>query len=137
MTQGDLKAILEAGDDEACVAYFETATEDERSAVAAQALDWYAKQRASLLIEDSGKSWQVNPLLSATAVAVLATCSLAQIKKSGLHLRNGELDFRVFEARRPGWLTEFAAWSLEKSPIVWPTVRKLERAGLCQRPNTD
>ncbi len=30
MTQGDLKEILEAGDVEACLAFFEHATEDER-----------------------------------------------------------------------------------------------------------
>ena len=31
MKHGDLKAILEAGDVEACVAYFEHATEDEHA----------------------------------------------------------------------------------------------------------
>ena len=50
MTEGDLKAILVAGDVDACLAYFEHATEEERKAVASQALDWYAKQNANSMI---------------------------------------------------------------------------------------
>jgi hypothetical protein len=137
MTEGDLKAILVAGDVDACLAYFEHATEEERKAVASQALDWYAKQNANSMIAASATSWRANPLLGAAAAAVLASSSLAQIKKRGLNLRDNEVDLRVFEARKPDWLTEFAAWSLEKSPMIWPTVRRLERAGLCRRPSTD
>ena len=137
MTQGDLKAILEAGDVDACLAYFEHATEDERKAVAQLTLDWYAKQHAKLMIQESPNSWRVNPLLGTAAIAVLASCSLAQIKKRGWSLWPRQGDLRVFEARKPPWLTEFAAWSLERNPMIWPSVRALERAGLCRRPDTD
>jgi hypothetical protein len=137
MTHGDLKAILEAGDVDACLAYFENATEDERKAVAAQALDWYAKLQANSMIAESATSWRRNPLLIAAGLAVLASCSLAQIKKRGLSLGNDEMEFQLFKARRPEWLTEFAASSLERTPMSWPAVRRLERAGLCQRPSTD
>jgi hypothetical protein len=137
MTEGDLSAILAAGDVEACLAYFEHATEDERKAVAPQTLDWYAKQHTNWMIAESATSWRTNPLLDAATVAVLGSCSLAQIKKKRLSLRPSQADLRVFEARKPAWLTEFAAWSLERSPLAWPSVRALERAGLCGRPDTD
>jgi hypothetical protein len=137
MTQGDLKAILEAGDVEACVAYFELATEDERKAVAGLALESHAEQAATPMIAESPTRWRTNPLLGAAAAAVRASCSLSQLKKRGLNLTLEDADFRVLEARKPDWITDYAGWSLERNPAVWPSVRRLERAGLCRRPDTD
>jgi hypothetical protein len=137
MTRGDLKAILEAGDVDACLAYFERATEEERAAVASQALEWYKAQKANWMIADSPNSWRTNPLIGAASTAVIAACSLSQIKKEGITLGRADTDARVMEARRPAWLTDYAAWSLERLPAIWPAVRRLERAGLCRRPDTD
>jgi hypothetical protein len=137
MTQGDLRAILEAGDVEACVAYFERATEDERKAVAALALEWHATQDATTMVADGPGRWRLNPLLGAAAAAVLASCSLSQLKKRRVNLTLSDTDFRVLEARKPDWITEYAGWSLEQVPAIWPAVRRLERAGLCRRPATD
>ena len=58
MTRGDLRAILEAGDVEACLAYFEHATEDERRSVAELAIRWYALQNATPLITDGPGRWR-------------------------------------------------------------------------------
>jgi Family of unknown function (DUF6493) len=137
MTRGDLKAILEAGDVEACIAYFEHATEQERKAVAAQALEWYALQDKNWYVADGPTSGRTNPLLGAADAAVLASCSLGQLKKRGRNLRMSDTDFRVLAARKPDWITDYAGWSLEKLPAIWPAVRRLERAGLCRRPDTD
>ncbi len=137
MTQGDLKAILEAGDVEACLSYFERATEKERKAVAAESLEWYAKQHATFMIADGPNRWQENPLLAAANAAAHASCSLSQLKKRGLNFRISEVDFRVFQARKPDWLTEYASWSVERVPQVWQAVRRLQREGLCDRLETD
>ena len=136
MTKGDFKAILEAGDVEACVAYFEGAVEDERKAVAAQALEWYRVQKATGFIQE-GNTYRINPLLAAANAAVLATSSFSQLKKLSINLTRSDTDFRILKARKPGWMNEFVQWSLEKLPAVWPGVRRLERAGLCERPETD
>jgi hypothetical protein len=138
MTHGDLTAILEAGDVGACIAYFEHATEDERKAVAALAFDWYAAQEyAGSASGDGPRLWGTSPSFGAASAAVLAACSFSQLKKRGRNLRPGDVDFRILEARKPDWTTDFAAWSLNQVPAIWPAVRKLERAGLCRRPETD
>jgi hypothetical protein len=137
MTQGDLKAILEDGNVEACLAYFERATEDERKAVAARALEWYAAQAATPMIAESPSCWRRNPLLDAAEAAVRASCSLSQLQKRGVDLTLDDAGFRVLEARKPDWITEYAGSSLDRTPAVWPAVRRLERAGLCRRPDSD
>jgi hypothetical protein len=137
MTRGDLKAILEAGDVDACLAYFERATEEERKAAAALALEWYSVQHANLMIAEGPNRWRINPLYGAAKAAVLAACSLSQLKKRGRDLSLDDVDFQILSARRPDWLTDYAAWSLERHPSVWRAVRRLERAGLCRRPETD
>ncbi len=137
MTQGDLRAILEAGEVEACLAFFEHASETERRAVATLALEWYAVQDATPIIEAGPLTWKGNPLLPAAAAAVLASCTLSELKKRGLNLTNGDVNFRILQSRKPDWITDFAAWSLERFPQIWSAVRRLERAGLCSPPDTD
>jgi hypothetical protein len=116
MTRGDLRAILDAGDIEACLAYFHDATEDERKAVATLALEWYEAQQAAEKIAGSPRVWGSNPLLAAARLAVCASCSLSQIKKRGLNLTNGDVDLRMLQSRKPDWITEYAAWSLAWIP---------------------
>ena len=137
MTRGDLKAILDAGDLEACLAYFDHATETERNSVAAQSLECYKAQKAAPFRQVGPNSWGPNPSLVAADVAVLASCSLSELKKLGRNVTLGAHDFRILQARKPEWITDYATWSLEKLPAIWLAVRRLERAGLCRRPETD
>ena len=136
MIKGDLKAILENGEVDATVRYFEQATETERKEMAEWSLEWYRLQEMNWFIKDANGG-RINPLTQAASAAFLATGTLSQLKKHGRNLSRSDTDFTILAARKPDWLTEYAAWSLEKSPAVWPAVRRLERAGLCQRPDTD
>jgi hypothetical protein len=103
MTPAQLQQTLEQNDPDACLRFFSRATETERRAVSATAL-------ASLPIEGpfaamfrESRWWQ------ARAIAVLASCSFAELKQRGwLWLPEWDYVCAVLASRRPDWIDEFA-----------------------------
>jgi hypothetical protein len=137
LTVETLEAVLQKGDEQACVALFGDATEEERARVAECAVQCL-KRESDVFLQTSPGGFSRNPRNTVATIAVLASCSFSQIKKLGRHaIPLAEHINPVFAARRPSWLRDWAAMILEKFPQLWSSIRPLVRDGLCQRPETD
>jgi hypothetical protein len=160
MTSETLNALLEAGDAEGCIAFFAEATEVERRAVAKS-----AGSRLKALTKDSPDELVVTvpdpdglpvrvfgpwnllqpPGFRAARIAVLATATLPELKKTGAGcMLESEDAVAVLSARRPPWIADWAnhilTWyRVEAHSYLtvhqWNLIRGLVRAGLCTRPN--
>src|SRR5262245_49217934 len=124
MSQEKLTAILEKGNTKACLAFFDELPEKDRQGHASQSLDWFKAVNAKPIIQVNQNTWTSNPLLPAAEVAVLASCSLSQLKKLGRGAVPSE-SFEVLKARRPAWLDDWVEWFCDQSPHGWSLVRKL------------
>lgn len=73
----------------------------------------------------------------ACEVAVMGVATLAELRKERFdQIIEADATCEVLRDRRPDWLTEWTAFSLERQPqpLRWQFVRRLEREGLCGRP---
>jgi len=129
MSNEELNAILDRGDASACLEFFENATEAERKSVAKSAL-----QRAR------AAPWVHLADTRVFEIAVLASASLSQWKRRPWSYLSQDDVVAVLAARRPKWLDEWAQWICEdtsRHQFHWPALRRLERMGLCKRPQSD
>ena len=123
-------------DPERVAALLSGCSEEERRELAPVALAWYKKWWGDFASEIDGVPRQT--LNGTVTLAVLGTANLTQIKKHKVFGHyDEELCLRVLEERRPSWLALWAEWMLEEVPARWSFIRKLERQGLIQRPDTD
>jgi hypothetical protein len=138
LTPESLDDVLQKGDEQACLALFEQATEKERQTVADVAARRLREASAQMFIETRPGTFERNSLLNAAEIAVLASCSLSQLKKFGWRaIPEPEATYRVFSTRRPAWIDDWVTFALETTPRHFPLVRRLMRDGLCRRPPTD
>src|SRR5436190_10731384 len=108
LTPESLDAALIKGDQEACLALFDQATEKERQAVAEVALRRFKEYAADRFIQTRPEIFTRNPLLPAAEAAVFASGSLSQLKKSGWHaIPEQETAYRVLATRRPAWIDDW------------------------------
>jgi hypothetical protein len=160
MTSEALKALLEAGDAEGCIAFFAEATEDDRRALAKTAgshLSALTKNSPDELVVTEPRPdglpvrvfgpWnRLQPAgFRAARIAVLATATLVELKKIGAGcMLESEDAVAVLSARRPPWIADWAnhilSWhrAQDRSYLgvhKWNLLRGLARAGLCPRPN--
>jgi hypothetical protein len=170
MTSEDLQKVLDAHDAEACIALFANANEAERRAVAKTAaarlkavtsnsprlslrrlsrLSEEERRRLSSLPEEELRML-VSPVpmphggRRAAQVAVLATATLAELKKHGQRCFPPIDDaVAVLSTRRPPWVGDWAeeilSWRatehlFDDTADRWRYVRRLVREGLCPRP---
>jgi hypothetical protein len=162
VTPADLQALLDANDVKGCIALFSSATEAERRKVASVAATRLRAATAGIaarhvaflptMSEDllklvSPGAVDLRGGLRAAQVAVLATASYGALKKFGERALPPPDDaFAVLADRRPPWLDEWAeavlawggadAWQQFGMPHRWRLVRRLVRAGLCERPRS-
>ncbi len=135
LTAESLEVVLASGDEKACLALFAGATELERQAVAALACRWLKEQFAEPWVQTGPGTSIRNPRLTVAEAAVLASCSLGQLKKLGWRaIPSAELACQVLASRRPSWLADWARMVLEIHPRYMPIVRHLVREGLCRAP---
>jgi hypothetical protein len=134
MSAERLAAILQKGDQKACVKFFRDMPEKDRRQFAAQALVMYKKENR--IVEIGKGSFGFSDAFDAAQVAVYAACSLAEIRKIHAFLSDDELD-DVLLNRRPIWLSDWAAWFCEELPMRWAYLRRLIRDGLCRQPVSD
>ena len=128
----ELQQILEQNDLDACLRFFSQATEAERRALSGTALAAMPTQFPHVSPFRESPWWQVR------AIAVLASCSFAELKQRGwLWLPDWDHVCAVLAARRPDWIDEFAEALLDFSTGWWGHVRRLVREGLCRKPRTD
>ena len=132
MTPEQLQQILEQNDPDACLRFFSQATEAERHAVSGTALASMPIQGPHASPFRESRWWQVR------AIAVLASCSFAELKQRGWPwLPDWDYVCAVLAARRPDWIDEFADALLDFSTGWWGRVRRLVREGLCRKPRTE
>jgi hypothetical protein len=137
LTPESLQAVLDKGDEKACLALCINAPESERKAVAGLVVKWLALQAKHLMIETAG-SFTPNPLLAAAQVAALGCCSLSQLKEFGWKGFPGlEEAYAILRARRPAWIDEWMESVCLATPWRWPLARRLVRERLCRRPAGD
>lgn len=128
----ELRQILEQDDLDACLRFFSQATEAERRALSGIALAAMPTQFPLISPFRESPWWQVR------AIAVLASCSFAELKQRGwLWLPDWDHVCAVLAARRPDWIDEFAEAILNFSTGWWGHVRRLVREGLCSKPRTE
>ena len=133
-----LQQILSSGDAEACLQFFAGATEEERR---------LASKTVLASSERIGQEWMFlhlvgasgrNPWRDARGVALLASCSLEELKQDRMALLpNSDYVCRVLADRRPEWIDNFPDAVLEFSCGFWPLVRSVVRDGLCRKPTSD
>ena len=71
---------------------------------------------------------------------MLASASLSQWKRQRWSFLPQDDVVAVLAAQRPKWLDEWALWTCEdtrRHQFHWPALRRLERMGLCKRPQSD
>src|SRR5947209_6368024 len=125
-TVEQLKALLEKGDAAACVDFFTGADENERRSFAKLAEDRMRELSKKRIEETAPGTFQLNRLIPAASVAVLATCSLSTCKRFGwLIFPNGPDLQRVITDRRPKWLDDYAEFLLDQDNPAWLTVRAM------------
>jgi hypothetical protein len=133
-----LQRILNCGDAEACLQFFAGATEEERrlaSKTVLASLQGIEQERMFLhLVGASGCS----PWRDARGVALLASCSLEELRHERMTLLpNSDYVCRVLADRRPEWIDDFPDAVLEFSRGYWPLVRRVVRDKLCRKPKSD
>ena len=132
MTPEQLQQILEQNDPHACLRFFSQATEAQRQALSGIALAAMPAEGPYIGMFRESRWWQVR------AIAVLASCSFAELKQRGWPWLPGR-DYvcAVLAARRPQWIDEFADALLDYSGGWWGLVRQMVREGLCRMPRTE
>jgi Family of unknown function (DUF6493) len=133
----ELKAILEAGDVDACLALFRGLPEKERRVLAPQCLAWHREIRKNDFIETAPNTWQGNPLGPAAHVAVFCTGTLSELVKIPRWvLPRGDRAFDILADRRPPWLEPWTRHLLDGNRYWqdWRLVRRLVREGLIKKP---
>jgi hypothetical protein len=149
--------IIRSADARACVDFFDGMSEPDRKLFSERSLQWAnaiaGKQKENtqsyflskaeqedvdfytkIMLGEVEFSLDVSvEQFSAAAVAVLSSCNLSQIKKSGNKaLPEANFAFNVLANRRPSWLGKWCTHVLKISPVVhWKVVYDLEKAGLC------
>ncbi len=130
MREEVLEEIIRSGDVERCVTFFTDMPEKERKKLAPLTIRFL---RAS----DSG------PFVQCQRVAVLATASLAQLKRFGPEVISSSYDYDIDPEietlcdRKPEWLWDWCEWLLQRFEWEWKFVRRLVRRGACETPDTD
>jgi len=137
MDQSELQEIIERGDADACMGFFEGKTDKERSSVAKFCCERYRSlHRESERKEKTEK--RLSEQVGAARVAAIAACSFSDIKRLGWHARpTDDQIVRVFADRRPKWIGQWVEWLLEEEWYWyrWTLVRRLVREGIFPKPS--
>lgn len=125
-----LQEVVRSGDVVSCVDFFKGMPEKER------------KKLAPLAVRLLGER-ESGPYIQCQRVAVLATASLAQVKRFGPDIISSsrwydiDAEIETLHDRRPDWLQKWCEWFLDRFFWNWSLVRRLIREGLCEPPGTE
>jgi hypothetical protein len=141
-----LSRLIQAGDPQACAAFFAPLDEKARRELRAAAAA--LEERASRAYYADSNDEDKQRRHRCARLAVIATATWGHLRRAGLwphHL--GHLEehlsrlpsFQVLRDRRPPWLPRWAAFVCEDEWMasVWPALRDFELEGLVERPAGD
>ncbi len=158
MTMSELDEVILAGDASRCDTFFQSMKESQRKELAPRALQWASalngyvnRERPQFLVFDKAATGDIEfyrSIVSGKVVfpkefkpesypiarmAVLATCNLPELKKTGLKaLPEPEQAASILLARKPTWLDKWCALVLKEAPGThWRALRILEKNGAC------
>lgn len=138
MSDQQLVEILEQGDEQQCLAFFQGMPEPARRDLAPYCEEWFRKINKNQFLNTAPNVYSINPLFGAAKVAVFATASFSTLKKLGWDARpmGGRMD-EILLDRRPPWVSEWATALLEEQHYWanWRLIRRLVVAGLMEKPD--
>lgn len=131
MTPDELQGLIKAGVQDKLVEAMSSLTESERKPLAKTAARLFRAQRAE-------RSW-ISSGASSEALAVLGVCSWSDARRVRFFVWGKLVEpvYRVLKARRPEWLPQWMEKELADGFANWQLIRRLIRAGVCQKPNSD
>jgi hypothetical protein len=132
-----LRAAIDSGDEQACVLLLKG--QDERArrelhpeiAMKVEELDSALKDFSHPSRTQLYRSYMVARL------AMLGSATLGELKKTSLWPFHVEAAHAILMNRRPGWLTEWAEFEMERNVRNWALVRALVRDGLIPKQSAD
>ena len=125
--------IIRNADSDKCEKFFEKMTEHQRKLFAPHAIELLTELNLRVWELRSRNAGSVTELsLQKAKVAVLSTCTLAELKKLGEHaLPDPEEAARIMLTRKPTWLATWCNFVLRAAPNThWVTLYRLEQAGV-------
>ena len=140
--------LSKSNNQDACVRLFADATEVNRRALAPVALAWY-RTAYSAWMDRTRKPEVVLPttvhagfLIKGITAAVLATATWNEMRKlpdwnSIDTTIDPDVVFDVLSVRKPDWIDEWAEAYVTQNPRHWNVVRRLVRAGIASRSDSD
>ncbi len=158
MTMSALDEIIIAGDASRCEAFFQSMKESQRKELAPRALQWSSalngyvnRERPQFLVFDKLSDGDIDFYKSVVSgrvafprefkvesfpiarMAVLATCSMPELKKAGLKaLAEPEHAAKILLARKPTWLDKWCVYILKEAlGTHWLSLHTLEKNGAC------
>ena len=133
-----LLAILEKGDESACLKFFDGMPEAERREHAKAVIPFFKKVVKTPFLQSGPNTFVTNPQLPTAAVATLACCTASELKTLGWRaMPHHKTALHILRDRRPDWTQAYAHWLLAENSRHWPLVRTLVRDGICERPQHD
>ncbi|MBS0204846.1 MAG: hypothetical protein JSS49_18215 [Planctomycetes bacterium] len=149
ITREQLEQCLSKSDNQSvCVELLAEATEANRRALAPVALAWYRTAYAAWMGRNQKPEITLpcpddaGFLMNGIMAAVLATATWNEMRKlpdwnSIDTTIDPDVAFNVLSARKPEWIDEWAEAFVTQDPRNWHVVRRLVRAGICSRSDSD
>lgn len=138
MDNPELQKILEAGNAEACLAFFKGMPETERRKLASQCQAWHRKINKEQFVQVKPGTFRTNALLPAANLAVFAVATRGEVLKSpDFRYPHQDSILEILHDRRPDWMADFAMSLLEGKGYYWrwPVVRRMVVEGLISKPD--
>ncbi|HEY2588989.1 MAG TPA: DUF6493 family protein [Tepidisphaeraceae bacterium] len=131
VTPEELEQFVKRGDADKLVEAMRSLDESERRKL--------AKAAARLFRARNDNRNQMSTVPFCASLAVLGLCSWTDAKHVAVIWwgKPTEPIYRVLKARRPEWLNEWVEKELANGDANWPLIRRLVRAGICQRQASD
>lgn len=137
MTEQKLTQLLEKGDDQRCIAFFQNMNEKQRRALAPYCQKWFKEVSKEWLIQVRPNTFKRNPLVPAAEIAMFATATLSELRKQPFHTRPDDDHIcQLLMDRQPKWVSQWVPTLLDEPNYWqrWTLIRRLISAGLAEKP---
>ncbi len=133
------KLLLKNGTEKKVVKFFQGASEADRKTIAGFCAKNFKKR-----VKEDRENWDSddfdadNDLLSPALYAAYGACTLKQIGTSWDSWLDGDLFCELLLDRKPGWINQWAEVICKQLRVrSFVDLRRMIRAGICEKPQTD